>query len=40
MERKVPHIKLGDSARSAVRFDVEELNRWLKERAVPAQANG
>ena len=35
-ERKLPFIKLGGSFRSAVRFDAEELNRWVREHTVPA----
>lgn len=33
-ERRIPHIRLG---RRFVRFSVPDLERWLREQAVPAQ---
>ena len=30
--KTIPHVKIG----RMVRFDVEELNRWIGERAIPA----
>lgn len=36
LRRQIPFIKLG----AAVRFDTNELEKWLKERRVPAGNSG